>query len=362
MEKCQNVPDSYRRLCERGVVMVAEHRQQYPSPVAASVLTLVILLPSPVAAQTGAPALRPSQARISAGHLLCPLDKLEAWDVYEPSDSSWLVTSTAGTQLSFYRYDAFGNLALGTPASPFGYAGQYSGTSPNPGLDNMRARWYDPQTGGLTTRDPDFSATDQAYAYAGGDPVDGSDPSGLCSSWNPFCDIGKLWDDVTSTAASAIVSEAEPRVTAAVSKLRTILSNTCDNEELASEAATIPGVPATEPAIEEIFDRPPDYVSLTVSAGDFGVGAGVVVTYTRFGQVFLGLEGGIVAPGATGAARAGWILDTTRRRQQDAIRHFVDGGFVAGEAYIPFGPAPIRIVACWRVGRRATLGFQELVH
>jgi RHS repeat-associated protein len=102
------------------------------------------------------------------------------------------VTSTAGTQLSFYRYDAFGNLALGTPASPFGYAGQYSGTSPNPGLDNMRARWYDPQTGGLTTRDPDFSATDQAYAYAGGDPVNSRDPSGACT----LCDLWQAYEHV----------------------------------------------------------------------------------------------------------------------------------------------------------------------
>ena len=63
------------------------------------------------------------------------------------------------------------------------------------------------------------------------------------------------------------------------------------------------------------------------------------MTYTRFGQVFLGLEGGIVVPGATGAARAGWILDTTPP-SEDAIHNFVDGGFVAGEAYIPFGPVP----------------------
>jgi RHS repeat-associated protein len=122
---------------------------------------------------------------------------------YEPSDSSWLVTSTAGTQLSFYRYDAFGNLALGTPASPFGYAGQYSGTSPNPGLDNMRARWYDPQTGGLTTRDPDFSATDQAYAYAGGDPVDGSDPTGLGKWWNP-CNWGNACHHVNDVVKGGL--------------------------------------------------------------------------------------------------------------------------------------------------------------
>jgi len=98
---------------------------------------------------------------------------------YTPSNSSWLVTNTAGNELSLYRYDAFGNLALGTPSSPFGYAGQYTDTSSNSsGFGNMRARWYQPQTGEFTTRDPAFSQTDQAYAYAGDDPVNGSDPTG----------------------------------------------------------------------------------------------------------------------------------------------------------------------------------------
>jgi RHS repeat-associated protein len=108
---------------------------------------------------------------------------------YTPSDSSWLITNAAGIQTSFYRYDAFGNLAFGTPGSAFGYAGQYQDSATaSSGFDNMRARWYDSQTGSFTTRDPAFSQTDQAYAYAGGDPVNRTDPSGLCVSlFNAVC-------------------------------------------------------------------------------------------------------------------------------------------------------------------------------
>ncbi len=99
---------------------------------------------------------------------------------YTPTDSSWLATNNAGQQLAFWRYDAFGTLTLGTPDSPFGYAGQYTDdTSTNPsGLSNMRARWYDAQTGEFTTRDPAFSNTDQAYLYVGDDPVNEIDPTG----------------------------------------------------------------------------------------------------------------------------------------------------------------------------------------
>lgn len=47
------------------------------------------------------------------------------------------------------------------------------------------ARYYDPQTAQFLTRDPIEAITGSAYGYAGGSPLDGSDPSGLCSlfSW-----------------------------------------------------------------------------------------------------------------------------------------------------------------------------------
>ncbi len=99
---------------------------------------------------------------------------------YTPSDSSWLATNNAGQQVAFWRYDAFGNLATGTPDSPFGYSGQY--TDASTGLVNDRARFYESQTGSFTTRDPAFAATDQAYAYASQDPVNQGDPSGQSRS------------------------------------------------------------------------------------------------------------------------------------------------------------------------------------
>ena len=107
---------------------------------------------------------------------------------YTASDSSWLVTNASGAQVSYYRYDAFGNLAFGIPTSPFGYAGQYVDTSSSPsGFDNMRARWYQAQTGQFSTVDPAFGQTDQAYDYAGDDPVNESDPSGACVKVGWWC-------------------------------------------------------------------------------------------------------------------------------------------------------------------------------
>ena len=133
---------------------------------------------------------------------------------YTPSDSSWLATNNAGQQVAFWRYDAFGNLATGTPDSPFGYSGQY--TDASTGLVNDRARFYESQTGSFTTRDPDFSSTDQAYAYASQDPVNGSDPSGQWPCVSASClehDAGEAVASAatfgTSTVAQGVINSVE---------------------------------------------------------------------------------------------------------------------------------------------------------
>jgi uncharacterized protein RhaS with RHS repeats len=50
-------------------------------------------------------------------------------------------------------------------------------------------RYYDPATGQFVSVDPMVSETNQPYAYAGDDPVDGADPLGLnpfTSGWHNF--------------------------------------------------------------------------------------------------------------------------------------------------------------------------------
>jgi RHS repeat-associated protein len=99
---------------------------------------------------------------------------------YSPSNSTWVTTNEGGDETGFYGFDTFGTLAFGTPTSAFGYAGEYADAAS--GFSNMRARFYNAQTGSFTTRDPDFNTTDTAYTYAGGDAINGVDPTGLCNS------------------------------------------------------------------------------------------------------------------------------------------------------------------------------------
>jgi RHS repeat-associated protein len=111
---------------------------------------------------------------------------------YSPADSTWLTSNAAGEETGFWGYDSFGTLAFGTPTSTFGYAGQ--STDATTGLSDMRARWYEPGIGEFTSVDPDLAETGQPYQYAGDDPVNENDPSGLndCGVLSFVCDVGHV--------------------------------------------------------------------------------------------------------------------------------------------------------------------------
>ena len=64
-------------------------------------------------------------------------------------------------------------------ANRFLYDGQYLDAAS--GLYYLRARWYDAATGQFTSVDALVAITGAAYGYAGGNPVNGGDPSGMFS-------------------------------------------------------------------------------------------------------------------------------------------------------------------------------------
>ncbi|MFE7573475.1 DNRLRE domain-containing protein [Streptomyces sp. NPDC057521] len=82
-------------------------------------------------------------------------------------------------------YSPFGQVTVRTAdgTGTLGYQGEY--TDPDSGQVDMHARWYDPSTGGFSSRDswtlnPAPSGQANRYAYGAGSPLLNTDPSGHC--------------------------------------------------------------------------------------------------------------------------------------------------------------------------------------
>ena len=159
---------------------------------------------------------------------------------------------------------------------------------PETGLIYLRARYYDPTTGQFLSRDPAVASTREAYGYTGGDPLNGSDPSGLALCLHvPFTNDG----------------------------CRSYRRNL----------------------------RAPDYVNIDVPIVlpvEF-VGLDVSVTVTRGGNLYVGDGPAAGTPGIAPSVRGGW-LNQGSVPCEDKIDKFVDGwgatasaqaGLSVGETY-----------------------------
>ena len=95
----------------------------------------------------------------------------------------------SGTLANAYTYDAYGKTtsATGSQANDFQFAGQQTDAT---GLQYLRARYYDPATGGFLSRDPLADSpgwSSNPFTYAGGSPTARSDPSGLSPRAPDYC-------------------------------------------------------------------------------------------------------------------------------------------------------------------------------
>jgi RHS repeat-associated protein len=99
--------------------------------------------------------------------------------------STRMLTNESGEATATFTYSAYGQPAgsTGTQTTPLGFAGQL--TNEQSGLQYLRARVYDPVTGQFLTRDSIEALTREPYSYAGVNPLNYTDPSGL-TNWNPL--------------------------------------------------------------------------------------------------------------------------------------------------------------------------------
>ncbi len=97
---------------------------------------------------------------------------------HDQQGSTRLLTGSTGTVTGKCSYSAYGTPTCeGTAATPLGWDGQY--TSSDTGLQYLRNRVYDPATAQFLTVDPLAALTQAPYNYAGDNPINKLDRTGL---------------------------------------------------------------------------------------------------------------------------------------------------------------------------------------
>jgi RHS repeat-associated protein len=97
---------------------------------------------------------------------------------HDQQGSTRLLTGSTGTVTGKCTYSAYGTPTCeGASTTPLGYDAQY--TSTDTGLIYLRARTYDPATAQFLTVDPLVGETGAPYNYAGDNPLNKTDPTGL---------------------------------------------------------------------------------------------------------------------------------------------------------------------------------------
>jgi RHS repeat-associated protein len=107
----------------------------------------------------------------------------QSFYVVDALGSTRALTNGAGIVTDRYFYDAFGRVLaqMGSTSNSYMFTGEPRDKSL--GLDYLRARWLDPDTGRFASRDPiavhvGVPLFAHPYLYAGADPVNRLDPSG----------------------------------------------------------------------------------------------------------------------------------------------------------------------------------------
>ena len=106
---------------------------------------------------------------------------------HDQAGSTRLLTGSTGTVTGKCTYGAYGAPTCeGAATTPLGYDGQY--TSSDTGLIYLRTRVYDPATAQFLTIDPIASLTRAPYYYAGDNPLNKADLTGLVALSHPGFD------------------------------------------------------------------------------------------------------------------------------------------------------------------------------
>jgi RHS repeat-associated protein len=131
------------------------------------------------------------------------------WLEHDLQGSTRVLTKNTGGITGSYTYTPYGAVSghTGTATTPLQYTSQYTDTET--GYQYLRARYYDPATANFLTSDPLVAATGDPYSYAGADPIDENDPSGLCLGFHGGCPGAGVLDHVLHSRPGRAITELD---------------------------------------------------------------------------------------------------------------------------------------------------------
>jgi RHS repeat-associated protein len=166
---------------------------------------------------------------------------------HDQAGSTRLLTGSTGTVEGAYTYDAYGNTTghTGTATTSLEYDGQYTNGD---GLIYMRARAYDPATVQFLSVDPLVGFTLARYNYVEDNPLNGSDPSGLCGLGS-LGDFGDCFDPTSSGNVAYQGAEALNKVTDGEVNLPWLVTRPAFVDAMALLGCAVPASDAACPAL-----------------------------------------------------------------------------------------------------------------
>lgn len=210
---------------------------------------------------------------------------------HDATGSTTLLTNTSGQAVGSYEYDSYGEIRSETGAATTSllFAGQL--LDPISNLYYMGARYYDPSTGQFMSSDPLVALTGTPYSYAGDDPVNFVDPSGLWTYADTWATIS-FSAAVVGLVAGVVLLAPEATAVAAVALGYEGTLTAAGVLEVANSAAW------TATAVQDTAD----FFSFAAASGTFSPGppsANVKLSAATLGLDYLEVKGSILIGGPT---------------------------------------------------------------
>ena len=170
---------------------------------------------------------------------------------HDQQGSTRLLTGSTGAVVGSTTFDAYGNKtgSTGTSTTPLGFDAQY--TSADTGFIYLRARTYDPKTGQFLSRDTLLKLTKAPYTYASDNPVNRSDPSGLCVEFGPGPEHCSGGCHPFREAEEALKKQGEEQVRHHCHNNQVVIEGRCVSTPPQPPAGG-PPPPQLEPPVEEV--------------------------------------------------------------------------------------------------------------